>query len=246
MFSGFKKVSIAAGAAVFALGVLPNSFATAAAIQNTSPATIDGWNISWGTGVGLTVTQDTNSNQVDVEKSATFTAPNQGYQITFAPVPGSTGTSASEFVIPDETIVNNSGSAFSSFSFILINKSSTLATFDSVARTFIPPTGSGYDYTSVSLTSGNTILTYTGTQGNGITSFWGNGDPSASGDNLLIDAPAGSDFALKELSASGPGGSPGGPGSVVPLPAAASQSLAGLVGLALIGLRRQLKRRRLA
>jgi hypothetical protein len=240
MFSGFKKVSVAAGAALFALGALPISSAMAVSIQNTSPATIDGWNISWGSGVGLVVTQDTNAKQVDVEKSATFTAPNQGYQIAFAPVPGST-TTATQFVIPDETIVNNSGSSFSSFSFILINKSSTLATFDSVARTFIPPTGSGYDYTSVSLTSGNTILTYIGTQGNGVTSSWGNGDPSASGDNLLIDAPSGSDFALKELSASGSG-----PNPTVPLPASAWQSLTGLAGLALFGLRRQLKRSRLA
>jgi hypothetical protein len=239
----FRKVAIAAGAALVSLGALSASSALAQPISNTSPVAIDGWNISWNTGVGLTVSQDaSNSGEVDVEKTATFTAPNQGYQITFAPIPGYTGTSATEFVIPDETIVNNTGSSFSQFSFILLNTTSSLATFDSVGRTFVPPTGSGYDYTTVSLTSGNTILTYTGTQGNGVTSFWGDGDPSATGDNLLIDAPAGSDFALKELSGSGPGG----PGSVVPLPAAAWQSLAGLGGLALIGLRRKLKQRRFA
>jgi hypothetical protein len=241
MFSGFKKVSKAAGAAVVALGALSMSSAFAGTIQNTSPATIDGWTISWGTGVGLVITQDTNASQVDVEKSATFTAPNQGYQITFNPISGSTGTVASQFVIPDETIVNNTGSSFNSFSFILINKSSTLATFDSVGKTFIPPTGSGYDFTTVNLTSGNTILTYTGTQNNGATSFWGNGDPSSSGDNLVIDAPAGSDFALKELSSSGSG-----PGPVVPLPASAWQSLTGLAGLALLGVGRKMKRSRIA
>jgi len=239
MFSGFRKVSIAASAAVMALGALPLSSAFAGPIQNTSPATIDGWTISWGSGVGLVITQDSISSQVDVEKSATFTAPNQGYQITFAPQSGFDGSPASAFVIPDETIVNNTGSAFSSFSFVLINKTSTLATFDGVDRTFIPPTGPGYDFTSVDLSSGNTILTYTGTQGNGVTSFWGNGDPSPTGDNLLIDAPAGSDFALKELSASGPPGPP----NVVPLPASAWQSMVGLAGLALIGALRQVKRR---
>jgi hypothetical protein len=239
MLSGFKKVSIAAGAALVALGALP-AFTNAASIQNTSPATIDGWTISWGTGVGLTVTQDADSSQVDVEKTATFTAPNQGFQITFVPTGG--GSAATKFVIPDETIVNSTGSAFSSFSFILMNTTSTLATFDSVSRTFIPPTGPGYDYTTVSLSPGNTVLTYTGTQNSGTTSFWGNGDPSSSGDNLLIDAPAGSEFSLKELSASGPPGPP----NVVPIPAAALQSLGGLAGLALIGLGRKMKRRRLA
>jgi hypothetical protein len=239
MFCGFRKVYVAAGAALFALGGLSAASAVAGTIQNTSPATIDGWTISWGTGVGLVITQDTNANQVDVEKTATFTAPNQGLQITFSPTGGPVAeistTTATQFVIPDETIVNHTGSSFSAFSFILLNKTSTLATFDSVARTFIPPTGSGYDFSTVNLTSGNTILTYTGTQGDGVTSFWGNGDPSAAGDNLLIDAPAGSDFSLKELSSAG---------SVVPLPAAAWQSLTGLAGLALFGLRRQLKQRR--
>ena len=58
------------------------------------------------------------------------------------------------------------------------------------------------------------------------------------GDNLLIDAPAGSDFSFKELSVPGGGG-----GGTVPVPAAAWQSLASLAGLALIGIGRWTKRR---
>jgi hypothetical protein len=244
MRSRCRKVATVAGAALVGLGALWASSASAIeVIQNTSPVSIDGWNISWGTGVGLTVVQDAaNSDQVDVEKTATFTAPNQGYQITFSPISGYDGTAATSFVIPDETIVNNTASSFNGFSFILMNTTSTLATFDSVARTFIPPTGPGYNYSSETLGPGSlqpfTILTYTGTQGSGVTSFWGNGDPSSTGDNLLIDAPAGSDFALKELSSSSSGG------NVVPMPAAAWQSLAGLAGLGLIGLGRRLKQRR--
>ncbi len=242
MRSRHMKVAIAAGAVLAGLGMIGATSAPAAQIQNMSPVSIDGWDISWSTGVGLAIVQDSSSaDEVDIEKTATFTAPNQGYQITFAPVSGYTGTVATEFVIPDETIVNDTGSSFNGFSFAILNTTSTLATFDSVGRTFIPPTGTGYNYTSVSLSPGNTVLTYVGTQGNGVTSFWGDGDPSASGDNLLIDAPAGSDFSLKELSSSGSG-----PGPVVPLPAAAWQSLAGLGGLALVGLGRRLKRRRLA
>jgi hypothetical protein len=217
------------------LGAIGASSAPAAQVS------IDGWNVSWSTGVSLTVTQDSgNSGQVDVAKTATFTAPNQGYQITFAPIPGFTGTAATQFVIPTESIVNNTGSAFNGFSFVLLNTTSDLATFDSVGSTFIPPTGTGYNYSSVSLSPGNTVLAYTGTQGDGVTSTWGDGDASSTGDNLLIDAPAGSDFSLKELSSSG------GSGQAVPLPAADWQSLAGLGGLALIGLGRRLKRRHLA
>lgn len=240
MSGRYRKVAIAAGAALAGLSMLGAMFVPAVEIQNTSPVAIDGWDISWSTGVGLSVTQDSSSSQVDVEKTATFTAPNQGYQITFEPIQGFSGTSATQFVIPDETIANNTGASFNGFSFVLMPTVAGSTTFDSVARTFIPPTGSGYDYTTVNLTSSNTILAYTGTQNNGVTSFWGNGDPSPSGDNLLIDATAGDGFSLKELSSSG------GPGSVVPLPAAAWQSLAGLAGLALIGLRRQMKHRRMA
>ena len=181
-----------------------------------------------------------------IEKAANFTAPNQGYQITFTPVSGFTGTTASSIVFDSESITNHTGSSFNGFSFILLNTNSTLATFASVGKTFAPPTGSGYNYTSVSLTSENTDLSYTGTQGNGITSFWGNGDPSSAGNNLLIGAPLGSDFALKELSSAGSGSSPGGPGASVPMPAAAWQSLFGLGGLALFGLGRRIKQRKLA
>ncbi|MGD0461980.1 MAG: VPLPA-CTERM sorting domain-containing protein [Tepidisphaeraceae bacterium] len=240
MLCGFRKASIAACAAVLALGALPVSAVT---IYNTSPVPIDGWDISWTTGVGLAINQDgSSSTQVDVEKTATFTAPNQGYQITFEPIQGYSGKSATQFVIPDETIANNTGASFNGFAFVLLPTVAGSTTFKSVARTFIPPTGPGYDYTTVSLTSGNTILAYTGTQKNGATSFWGNGDPSASGDNLLIDATPHDGFSLKELSSSGGGST----GPVVPLPAAAWQSLAGLAGLALIGVRRQMKHRRMA
>jgi hypothetical protein len=127
--------------------------------------------------VGLAVTQDSSPNQVNVEKTATFTAPNQGYQIAFEPIEGYTGTSATQFVIPDETIANNTGASFNGFSFVLLSTVAGSTTFDGVSRTFIPPTGSGYDYTTVNLTSGNTILAYTGTQDDGATSFWGNGEP---------------------------------------------------------------------
>jgi hypothetical protein len=231
--SGSRKALFLASAVLAGVGFMRSAGAAPVA-QTQSPASIDGWTISWPTpGVGLAITQDgANANQVDIEKSATFTAPNQGFQISF--VPGSNPT-ADTFVLPDETINNMTGKSFSGFSFILINTGSVNATFGGVSPGFIPPTGPGYDFTTVTLANGKTELDYKGTQGNGVTSFWGNGDPSSNGDNLVIDAPAGSVFSLKELSVAG--------GEVIPVPAAAWQSLIGLGCVAGFAGLRGLKRR---
>jgi hypothetical protein len=239
MRKGSRKALIVASAILAGVGVV-RGVSAAPVTQTTSPATIDGWTISWPTpGVGLSVSQDaSNSAQVDLEKSATFSSPNQGFQITFAP----TGTpSADVFVIPDESIINETGSAFKGFSFILINSGSVNATFAGpLTPGFIPPTGPGYDYTSVTENGAKTELDYVGTQANGATSFWGAGIPNTSDpsfDGLVIDAPTGSVFSLKELSVGG-GGPP-----AVPVPAAAWQSLIGLVGVGLFATLRGLKRK---
>jgi hypothetical protein len=178
----------------------------------------------------LTVTSQ--GSEIFVEKAATFTEPNQGFQVAFQPISGANGA-ATSIDFTDETIQNNTGSAFSGFQFILMNIGTANATFPSVSNVFAPPAGTGYNYTTVSLNSAGDILSYTGSQDAGSTSSWGS---AAAGDNLLIDAPAGSDFSLKELSESGGGG---GGGGTVPLPAAAWQSLLTLAGLGAIGLGRR-------
>jgi len=231
---GSRKALVVASAILAGVGMVRGAGA-AALTQDTSPATIDGWTISWPTGVGLDIVQDSSvSSQVDVEKTATFTAPGQGFQITFAPTPGASAT-ASTFVIPDESIINETGKPFGSFSFILLGSGATFA--GALTPGFIPPTGPGYNYTSVSLVNGKTELDYIGTQGNGVTSFWGNGDPSSSGDNLVIDATPGESFTLKELAL--PGSGP----VTVPMPAALWQSLIVLGGVGLFVAARGLKRR---
>ena len=40
----------------------------------------------------------------------------------------------------------------------------------------------GATYSSVSLSPGNTVLAYTGTQGDGVTSTWGDGDANSTGE----------------------------------------------------------------
>jgi hypothetical protein len=235
-----RKHAILSGAFFASVSFAASANATVA--FDTSPVSIDGWTISWPTPVGLAIQQDTTtSTQVDVQKTATFSAPGQGFQITFAPSTTSSGTTANVFVIPQESITNDTGAAFSSFSFIILNTGTADATF--AGPGFTPPTGTGYNFTSVSLVNGGTELDYIGTQGNGVTSLWGDGTTAPGGNNLVIDAPAGSDFSLKELAGSG---GPPGPPTTVPLPASVWQCLVGLTGLGFIAGVRTMKKRRLA
>jgi hypothetical protein len=236
MGSGYKRSVIAAAALIAGFGALRTSQA-ATLIEDDQSAQVDGWNITAPTGVSLTVTSS--GDEISIEKLANFTVPNQGFQIGFQPVAGA-GSPATLVDFTDESVQNNTGSAFSGFQFILMNAGSANATFDGLGNVFAPPTGTGVDFTSVSLNTTKDILTYGGTQAAGSTSSWGSANP---GDDLLIDAPSGAVFSVKELSSSGGGG---GGGSVVPLPSAAWQSLFGLLSLGLIGIGRQLKNRQSA
>jgi len=167
-----------------------------ASLIDTSPQMIDGWTISWPSAIELSVIQDvTNPAQVDLVKSATFTAPQQGFQISFAPTPGQTQT-ADLFDLIGETITNDTGKPFGDFSFILLNTGTPPATA-TLTNVFALPSGSGYDYTNESTSSNDTEADYTGTQNVGVTTSWGG---TTSNDKLVISAPSGSTFVLKELS----------------------------------------------
>src|ERR1700733_14211220 len=98
-----SKRFVAASAILAAVGWIGGAHA-APVTTSTSPITIDGWTISWPTEIGLSISQDgSTATQVDLQKSATFTAPNQGFQISFAP---GTSTTADTFVISTESITN--------------------------------------------------------------------------------------------------------------------------------------------
>jgi len=243
------------------MGLGMSSVSRGVQIVTQSPFDEDGWIVSWTSPVGLEVNVDpTSALQVDIEKSVTFNAPNQGVQITFTPDSSFTGTPASSFVIDNETVVNNTGAPITSFSLALLNKTSNpsqYATFVGVGKGQIWPTDNTAYFSTAKLTNGDTLLTYTGSQPNKTTSFWGDGNPNenpskgAVGNDVLISAPVEADdagFALKELIGSGSGssgGSSGGGGgsSAVPMPAAVWLSLAGLAGLAVYGIARKLKHR---
>ena len=137
--------------------------------------------------MGITATQDaTTATQVDLTKTATFTAKNQGVQVEFS---AGANATADTFVFSTESITNNTGAPFAGFSFILLNTGTANATFGGTTPGFKPPTGVGYDYTKVSLVNGKTELDYVGTQGNSVTSIWGNGGASSSGTTTSSSTP---------------------------------------------------------
>jgi len=232
-----KMAVFGLGAALASLGGLRSSGAAATSIANDESAVVDGWNITAPVGVSLMVTAS--GSEIFIQKTADFTELNQGLQVAFQPVAGA-GSAATSIDFTNETIEDNTEHAFGGIAFILMNAGSPNATFTSE---FAPPVGAGYDYGLGILNSTGDILSYNGAQQTGQSSFWGS---SAPGDNLLISALAGSDFSFKELIDSGNGGVVGGggpPPGTVSLPAAAWQSIAGLGGLALIGVARSIKRR---
>jgi hypothetical protein len=230
MKRSYKRALVAVGAAIAGLGALRMTSAQTL-ITGDQSAQVDGWTITGWPGVALTVSS--NDSGLVIEKRANFTVPNTGFPIGFSPTAGQTPATSIEF--QDEQVANNTGETFTGFDFILLNTGSADATFaaSSLTNPFSPPSG----YTGVTVEDGGQELVYAGSQASGTTSDWG-----ADGSVLLIDAPAGSDFSLKELPTFGTGGG----GSTVPLPAAAWQSLLGLGALGLFGLGRMANKRRLA
>lgn len=233
MRKGNKKiVLVVAGAAIAGLGALRTASAAPVTISGGASQVVDGWNITVQDGVTLTVTPGTATTPLVIDKTADFTAPNQGFLISFQPV----STTTNVIDIDSESIQNNSGTSWNEFEFLL----SSSATFPSVASTFAPPVGV---FSTVSLNSAGNTLTYAGgSQATGTTSSWGsgtvdydeNGNPVVtSPDNLIIDA-SGAGFDLKEIPGSG-----GGPPSGVPLPSSAWQSFVVLSGLGVIGIVRK-------
>ena len=213
MIGSFKKLAAIA---------LPLGLSLFAGHAQAVPVAFGGWEISSDPGINLTIT-GVNSNQVLVieNKSVTFS---NGIPlgVTFTQV-SSGAVSSVEFAT--ETIGNATGSDWTGFQFGL----SGAATFDGIANVFAPPFGTGVNYSSVQLNAMRNLLTYTGSQSSGATSNWGSSNP---GDDLLIDAvPTDTEpFASFTLTESPQGVS----SKVVPLPAAAWQSLPVLLLLAVI------------
>ena len=228
MSSGRRKCVIFAIAAIAGLGVMRAATAGAAPIlieDGQSQTLPGGWNVGTQAGISLVITS-ASSTQIDIEKAANFTLPG-GLFVTFT-YDGAGTSPATTVDFTSEMIANNTGQSWSTFDFKLSNG----ATFPSVSQIFNPPGPTNGLFREVTLPSKQDASYFNGVQNTDEASSW-SGPPS-----LEIDVAAGTDyFTLEELPNSG------GSGSVVPMPAAVWQSLAGLAGLALFGIARKLKHR---
>jgi hypothetical protein len=211
--------------ALLSAGANKASAAQVTVIDPDLSATVGGWTITAAGNTGLVVFSS--GSTLYVEKFAAFTGTAPA-SISFVPSAGAD----SSIDVTSELITNETGQNWTGFTFSL-SGGATFVSSPTNAFIFLPPIGTGADNSYTGVTFGSTSILYTGTQNNTTTSSWGNGD----GSYLLIDSTGGS-FNFIET--------PHDAAVVVPLPSAAWQTLAGLGGLALLAVGRNIKRRLLA
>jgi hypothetical protein len=221
MLKSIVKSKMALIAGLVALSAGGASLAAPVTIDGGTSATVDGWQIAPDEGITLQVDVGSNGN-IAITKTADFTSIDAlGIQFTEVNTPGDVG-----FEITTETIKNSTGDNWAGFTFSL----SSPARFEGLTGVFIPPIGTGVNYTTVQLNAQRTTAFYSGTQQKGSTSSWG--DP-ANDDLLAFSAPiaappAHTTFTLTEVPLRGISD------GAVPLPTAAWQTLATLALLGLI------------
>jgi len=213
-----KKLLIAA-TAVVAAGLAGSS--QAATVLNTGDV-VDGWAISFPVGIALV---NDGGGSLTLEKAAAFDSL-EGLSITFNQVSAS---ASSTITITDESITNVSGSSFGGFQFLVLNELPGNA-----ADATLQPNafaGGTSPFTTQS-DSPSTITLGGGTLANDQTAKWG--FDSTGGDLVMNANPATSGqfkvFDLKEIPV------------LIPIPAAAWTGLSGLLGLALIGNAKRLRK----
>jgi hypothetical protein len=214
VLKSIRKSSQVAIVGLVALCAGSASFAAAVQIDGGTSATVDGWQIT--PDVGVTVEAETGGNGLSITKTADFSSNSPlGIQFVQIDPPGD-----APITITGEEATNSTGTDWTAFTYSVNSQ----ATFGSVSEIFVPPFGPGVNYTTVQITSANTVVTYTGSQVNGSTSDWG-----TSGDFLLINDPIAipgslAGFTLEETPTPASG-------TLVPLPSALGQSMFGRVAV---------------
>lgn len=237
--SWLKKASVTV-VAVAGLGLVAPSVQAGNITLGTS-----GWVASWDSSLdsrlGLNVEGET-TDSVFVEKFATFTAgdinSDGGFVNPMAIVFQKVSPSAKPFIIiNDEMVVNQTGVDWNGFRFIILPSNGSVV-FDA-GQTDIAPPGSGFSidpFTASAYNANNTQLDVSGGVVGSVApnNVW---TPGVASGQLVINTAATTTnltaWALKEMPQVG---------FVIPLPAAAWSGLSGLLGLAVIGSRKHLRK----
>lgn len=217
------KVSLLAAAATLAAGVAANA--------NTLDLSAYGWYASFDSNISLTVlSSSSNGIVVSLEKFADFTSPaNNGVfqpmNIVFRQV---SGAAVPKIVIEDETIVNDTGSAWSGFNFLLEGGVGSHApTFDATSANI----STGPQFSTATLVNSQRLAVTGGSLPSG--SFAGNlWQPGYASGAITINADpftsggSGQTFVFKEQ--------PVAAAAAVALPASTWTGLAGLAGVGIL------------
>ena len=215
--------SLAGLAVAAALGVA--SHASAATVL-TSGDVVDGWRISFPTGIALT---SDGGMSLTLEKFAAFDNI-EGLDITFTQV----SYSASPTIeIADESITNISGQKWGGFQFLLNDTLQGMGGKSSFTQSFNLNDPAENYYTTTDLTS-NTVTLGGGIVPNGATAELGY---NAAGGQLVINASPASMCEMKVLDFKEIPVV-----AAVPVPAAAWTGLSGLIGLGVLGSLKKLKK----
>ena len=237
--SWLNKASLAV-VAVAGLGLATTSTQAGSITLGTS-GWVASWDASLDSRLGLNVEAET-TDSIFVEKFATFTANDingdGGFINPMAIVFQKVSPSAVPFiVINDEMVVNQTGQDWDGFRFILLPSNGSVV-FDA-GQTDIAPPGSGFSidpFTASAYNANNTQLDVSGGVVSSVApnNVW---TPGATSGQLVINTAATTTnltaWALKEMPNAG---------FVIPLPAAAWSGLSGLLGLAVIGSRKHLRK----
>ncbi|HTW95537.1 MAG TPA: hypothetical protein VMD30_12120 [Tepidisphaeraceae bacterium] len=216
--------SAAALAVAAALGMAAH--ANAAATVLTSGDVVDGWRISFPTGISLV---SDGGMQLTLEKFAAFDSL-EGLDITFTQVSYS---ASPDITIADESITNESGKSWGGFQFLLTDTLQGMGGKSSFAQSFNLNDPSENFFTTTNLTPQDVTLGG-GIQPNTYTSELGY---DADGGQLVIDASPAPMCEMKVLNFKEIPIV-----AAVPAPAAAWTGLSGLLGLGILGSVKKLKK----
>jgi len=187
--------------------------AKAATVLSTG-ADVSGWDIYFPTGVTLEEDSATTLS-LSIEKQAVFGPGTSGLVITF--VPDGSGTYATNLLINDLSLTNNTGFSWTGFQELLVNTTGSATFTNTFAANDVNPWTTSTITTPTEIDfGGGTLLTQPNNPYVALLGY-----AAEAGDYIDINSPTGAEFFLKEIPVE----------ATVPVPASV---WIGLVGLGMV------------